>query len=148
MADDTTHYGFGTRRAVRHGRHGRSGRSSVTGPHLPPLAGRVDSFDQTVGNTAEFLRGMWPTELAGVRYEIGAMPLTDSAIPGPRRWDALPAEGRIILYRIPIQRLGRLHVDDEVHRQMNIEACVFRATAEYLGRDPWDLGPERFRFFH
>ena len=28
-----------------------------------------------------------------------------------------------------------------------VESTVFRAAAEYLDRDPWDLGPERFRFF-
>lgn len=30
---------------------------------------------------------------------------------------------------------------------MMIEGNVFRAAAEYLDRDPWDLGPERFRYF-
>jgi hypothetical protein len=28
-----------------------------------------------------------------------------------------------------------------------VESSVFRAAAEYLDRDPWDLGPERFRYF-
>jgi hypothetical protein len=28
---------------------------------------------------------------------------------------------------------------------MMIESCVFRAVAELLGKDPWDLAPERFR---
>ena len=30
---------------------------------------------------------------------------------------------------------------------MMVECSVFRAAAEYLDRDPWDLGPERFRYF-
>ena len=30
-------------------------------------------------------------------------------------------------------------------KRMMIESCVFRAVAELLGKDPWDLAPERFR---
>jgi hypothetical protein len=30
---------------------------------------------------------------------------------------------------------------------MYIESCVFRAVAELLGRDPWDLAPDRFHHF-
>jgi hypothetical protein len=26
-----------------------------------------------------------------------------------------------------------------------VESCVFRAVAELLGKDPWDLAPDRFR---
>jgi hypothetical protein len=32
-----------------------------------------------------------------------------------------------------------------LHKRMMIESCVFRAVAELLGKDPWDLAPERFR---
>ena len=68
----------------------------------------------------------------------------DDGIP---RWTVLPDAGRIILYRLPIERLSHLHRDDELHRRMLVEGAVFRAAAEYLDRDPWDLGPERFRYF-
>ena len=30
---------------------------------------------------------------------------------------------------------------------MFIESCVFRAVAELLGKDPWDIAPERYRHF-
>ena len=63
------------------------------------------------------------------------------------RWQVLREQKRIILYRVPIERLGHPHIDDDLHRRMMIEGAVFRAAAEYLDRDPWDLGPERFRFF-
>jgi lambda repressor-like predicted transcriptional regulator len=26
-----------------------------------------------------------------------------------------------------------------------IETCVFRAVAELLGKDPWELAPDRYR---
>lgn len=132
------------RRATRHGRHGREGRSPVVRPPLPPLDTRFDRFDLTVGGAAEFLRSAWP-ELTEVRYEIGTMP-DEPGENGIPRWWTSTAEKRIVLYRLPIERLSRLHRADELHRRMVIESCVFRASAEYLGRDPWDLGPDRFHF--
>jgi hypothetical protein len=117
----------------------------VVRPPLPPLDTRVDRFDLSVGTAAEFLRSAW-TELRDVRFEVADMPAAtdDDGIP---RWTVLPNEGRIILYRLPIERLNHLHRDDELHRRMLVEGAVFRAAAEYLDRDPWDLGPERFRYF-
>ncbi len=52
-----------------------------------------------------------------------------------------------MLYRLPIERLAHLHRDDEWHRRSFIESCVFRAVAELLGKDPWDIAPERYRHF-
>lgn len=105
----------------------------------------MDRFDLTVATSADFLRSGWP-ELRDVRFEVGMMPPAsdDDGIP---RWTVLREQKRIILYRLPIERLSRLHRDDDLHRRMMIEGCVFRAAAEYLDRDPWDLGPERFRYF-
>jgi hypothetical protein len=98
-----------------------------------------------VGTAAEFLRSAWP-ELRDVSFEVGDMPLETDA-DGIPRWVVLSSQKRIILYRLPIERLSHLHRDDELHRRMMIESCVFRAAAEYLDKDPWDLGPERFRYF-
>lgn len=133
------------RRPARHGRHGRIDRSPVVRPPLPPLDTRVDRFDLAVGTAAEFLRSAWD-ELRDVSFEIGDMPPAADA-EGIPRWQVLRTEKRIILWRVPIERLSHLHRDDELHRRMMIESCVFRAAAEYLDRDPWDLGPERFRYF-
>jgi hypothetical protein len=132
-------------RRSRHGRHGREGRSPVVRPPLPPLDTRIDRFDLAVGTAAEVLRSAW-ADLRDVSFEIADMPMAtdDDGIP---RWTILRDEKRIILYRLPIERLSHLHRDDELHRRMMIEGSVFRAAAEYLDRDPWDLGPERFRFF-
>lgn len=133
------------RRPTRHGRHGRDDRSPVVRPPLPPLESRPDKFDLAVGSAAEFLRSAWP-ELREVRFEVGAMPAAtdDRGIP---RWSVDTGQKRIVLYRLPIERLAHLHRNDELHRRMQVESCVFRAAAEYLDRDPWDLGPERFRYF-
>ncbi|MDH6181671.1 hypothetical protein M2152_001853 [Microbacteriaceae bacterium SG_E_30_P1] len=126
-------------------RHGRGMRSPVTGPHLPLLQSRVDVFDQTVASTAEYLRDLWPEELASASFEIAALPSRLGDGPAVDRWRVDPLARRVTLYRVPIERLSRLHRYDEVHKRMMIESCVFRAVAELLGKDPWDLAPERFR---
>lgn len=127
-------------RPARHARHGRAGRSPVVRPPLPPLESRADRFEIAVGSAAEYLRTAWP-ELRDVRFEIAGMPAAAIA-DGIPRWSVLSEEKRIILYRLPIERLSRLHRVDELHRRIMVESCVFRAAAEYLGREPWDLGPE------
>lgn len=100
----------------------------------------------TVASTAEYLKDVWPTELASVSFEVAGLPadLTGTSLD---RWRVFAAEKRVVLYRLPIERLSRLHKYDEPHRRMMVESCVFRAVAELLGKDPWDLAPERFRHF-
>jgi hypothetical protein len=119
-------------------------RSPVTGPHLPMLTSRADLFDMTVASTAEYLRDIWPKELATVSFEVAGLPNT-AGPDGVDRWRVMVPERRVILYRLPIERLAHLHRHDDLHRRMLIESCVFRAVAELLGKDPWDLAPERFR---
>jgi len=101
----------------------------------------------TVASAAQFLKEMWPDELAEARFEIGLMPSSSPEGSKVERWHVVPAEKRIILYRLPIERMARLHRDDELHKRMLIESCVFRAVAEYIGKDPWELAPNRFRHF-
>jgi hypothetical protein len=129
------------RRGARHGRHGRLGRSEVVRPPLPPLDGRIDRFDLTVGTAVEFLRGTWP-ELEDVRFEIGALPLAEDGSGDVPRWSLDRAGRRIVLYRIPIERFLPPGHDDAAHRRISIESAVFRAAAEFVGREPWELGPE------
>lgn len=128
-------------------RHGRGARGPVTGPHLPMLHNRIDFFDMTVASTADYLKGVWPEELSNVHFEVAATPIGNSGEDGVDRWRVDAAQRRIVLYRVPIQRLTKLHRDDELHRRMYIEGCVFRAVAELLGKDPWDLAPDRYRHF-
>lgn len=126
-------------------RHGRGIRSAVTGPHLPLLRTRADVFDMTVASAAGYLKDIWPQELANVRFEVAALPAELGHSDHVDRWLVSASEGRIVLFRLPIERLARLHKHDELHRRMMIESCVFRAVAELLGKDPWELAPDRFR---
>ncbi|WP_417562215.1 hypothetical protein [Microbacterium sp.] len=131
-------------RPARHGRHGREGRSPVVRPPLPPLQSRDERFDLIVGTAAEFLRSAWE-ELSDVKIEIADMPLASDP-EGIPRWLVDRARQRIVLYRIPIERLSHVRPGDDLRERIVIEGSMFRAAAEYLDRDPWDLGPERFRF--
>jgi hypothetical protein len=128
-------------------RHGRGLRSPVTGPHLPILRTRADFFDACIASAVEYLRELWPDELATVRFEVAGVPIGPPAAHGVDRWRVDPRSRRIVLYRLPIERMAHLHRDDEWHRRSFIESCVFRAVAELLGKDPWDIAPERYRHF-
>jgi len=127
-------------RGARHGRHGRLGRSEVVRPPLPPLDGRLDRFEVTVGSAVEYLRTSWE-ELRDVSFEIAAMPLhdRDDGIP---RWRVDHGARRVALFRVPIERLLPKGHDDALHRRVAIESAVFHAAAEYVGREPWELGSE------
>lgn len=125
-------------RGARHGRHGRLGRSEVVRPPLPPLDGRLDRFEITVGGAVEFLRSAWD-ELRDVRFEIAAMPIHERG-DGIPRWRTDHAAKRVTLFRVPIERLLPKGHDDAAHRRVAIENAVFHAAAEYLGREPWEIG--------
>ncbi len=111
------------------------------------LRTRLDFFDSCVGTAVEYVRDEWPDELADVHFEVAAVPAGEPGPLGVDRWRVSPRERRIVLYRLPIERLAHLHKDDEWHRRSFIESCVFRAVAELLGKDPWDIAPERYRHF-
>jgi hypothetical protein len=128
-------------------RHGRGIRAAVTGPHLPLLRSRADLFDMTVASTAEYLKDSWPDDLEKVTFEVAVLPSAVLGTAGLDRWRVDAKARRVTLYRLPIERLSRLHRYDELHKRMMIESCVFRAVAELLGKDPWDLAPDRFRHF-
>ena len=101
----------------------------------------------TIASTVDYLRMVWPNELADVTFEVTPGPLDVVSGVGVERYAVDPRRRRITFYRLPIQRLSRLHRNDEFHQRMIIESCVFRGVAELLGKDPWDLAPDRFRRF-
>ena len=131
-------------RRLARDRHGRGMRSAVTGPHLEPIRTRLDEFDFTVATTAAYLRGLWP-ELEGVVFEVAQGPA--EAIHGDHvdRWKVVHDERRITFYRLPIVRFLRLQEGEDREEKLLVESCVFRAVAELLDKDPWELAPGRYR---
>jgi len=112
----------------------------VVRPPLPPLEGRRDRFEITVGSAVEYLRGAWE-ELRTVRFEIAAMPVHERG-DGIPLWRVDHNAQTVTLFRVPIERLLPKGHDDALHRRVAVESAVFHAAAEYVGREPWELGPE------
>lgn len=132
-------------RGLSRDRHGRGMRTAVTGPHLPQLRGRYETFMMIIAHTVDYLRSMWAEELADVHFDVAAAPPRTDVNGVVERWKVDHERRRIVFYRVPIQRMSKLPKDDALHQQMMLESIVFRAVAELLGKDPWDLGPERLR---
>jgi hypothetical protein len=82
-----------------------------------------------------------------VRFEVAAAPAAALGSEEVERWQVDAYERRVVLFRVPIERLSKLHRNDDLHRRLLVESCVFRAVAELIGRDPWELAPDRFRHF-
>ncbi|MFM6974768.1 MAG: hypothetical protein ACKOXM_06555 [Agromyces sp.] len=128
----------------RRGRHGRALRSSLVGRYLPPIRTRRDEFNVIVSQTVDFVRGNLPAEMSDVTVFVAAAPA--EAVHGDHidRW-GMNAEARsVTLYWMPIARFDFKHGDTDLQRRMMIEGYVFRALAELLGKDPWDLARARF----
>lgn len=132
-------------RGLARARHGRGNRSSVSGPLLPMLTGRVPRFERIVAETMDFLRMANPGRLDLVRVEIGNLPLELQHDDGIDRWHVEQPD-RIVLYRVPIDRLAHLHCSDPHHYRVHVERCVVEAVAELLDVDPWDLAQDRIGF--
>ena len=125
-------------------RHGREFRSSATGPELAPLLGRGELFLQTVESCAEYLASLWPNELAQVSIEAAGTPEFVGEPTRMPRFRIEPERHRILIYRIPLERLPPGDEHDDKQFRMLVESVVFRAVAEYLGKDPWDIAPDRY----
>lgn len=133
--------------SARRGRRHRDIRSPVQGPHLPPLESTRDAFYAVVGDTASYLVSRWHDELASVRVDVADVPAHELPASTGQKWSTDRATNRIVIYRLPIQRAGIMKDLDQVHTQMLVEYTVFLAFAEYLGKDPWELAPGRYRPF-
>lgn len=99
----------------------------------------------TVGAASSFLRGAWP-DLKDIRFEIASMPLHEGEN-GTPRWLVDRDNNRILIYRVPVERLSKahglpMHRTDVHHQRILIESAVFGGAAEFLGREPWELGAD------
>lgn len=128
----------------RHDR--RSLRSAVTGPALPLTRTRESLFAEWVTEAAAHAKSLWPTELAQMRFRLSDLPaeLPSNAERVPL-WHVdrdLPA---ITMYRLVYERMLKPQLEDEWQERFAVEGAVYRAVAEFLGRDPWEVAPDRYR---
>jgi hypothetical protein len=125
-------------------RHGRGIRQPLLS-NLFRSGRRTNGFEQIVSGTCEYLKNAWPDDLADLKWQVVDTPSINSESQGVRRWAVKPETMTIVIYRIPIERLGHHRRTDALHERMHIEEFVFAAVGQLVGKDPWDLVPERYR---
>ena len=125
-------------------RHGRPPRSDVRGIAAVDSGGRNGFFVDVAKDVINYLCDVQPAKMNGVRVEMALLPSGELADGLPRMWTVIPSENRVIVYRLPIERMTKLHKDDEWHRRNNIESAVIEAIAELIGDDPYDFAPNRY----
>ena len=125
-------------------RHGRSPRSDVRGIAAADSGGRNAFFVDVARELINYLCDVQPERMHGVRVEMALLPAGELADGKPRLWTVLPSENRVIVYRLPIERMTKLHKDDQWHRRNNIESVVIEAISELLDIDPYDFAPNRY----
>lgn len=126
-------------------RHGRSHRSVLSGKNLTPIMTRKLSFDRIIGDTVDYLRHSLGEELSDTSFEIASLPdrgtLTHKISAGEQPlWFTDREAQRVVLYRLPIERLSRRRGGNAFEKQLLMESAVFRAVSELLGRELWNFG--------
>lgn len=125
----------GLERGLARDRHGRGIRRPLWSNRFQPGMVRAGSFQQTIDDAADYLRGEWPELFAQLRVVVTDFPPNRPG--GSQRWAASPSNQTIYLYRIPMQRLGQLaHPVEELFR---LESIVIEAAAAMVDRDPRDF---------
>lgn len=125
-------------------RHGRAPRSDVRGIAAADSGGRNQFFVDVSRDLINYLCDVQPAKMNGVRVDMALLPAGELADGIPRMWTVVPAENRVVLYRLPIERMTKLHKDDVWHRRNNIESVIIEAIAELLGEDPYEFAPNRY----
>ncbi len=135
----------GKARGISRNRHGRSIRRPVFGSFIRNQLSQPGGFEQVVSATCDYLRASWPDELELLNWRVADAPLLGPDDNQVRRWSVRKNTMTIVIFRIPIERLGHHRRTDALHERMHIEEYVFAAVGELLGKDPWELVPERYR---
>ena len=132
-------------RGNHHDRHERGLRRPILAGLFRVGDSRLASFGQIVAGTCDYLKAAWPDELANLKWRIVDAPALKESSPEVARWSVNAAAFEITIYRLPIERMGHTRRPDALDERMHIEQFVFAAVGELIGKDPWQLIPERYR---
>lgn len=119
-------------------RHGRGTRQLLLSP-LFRTGSRNTSFAQIVSGACEYLQSVYPDELANLKWQVRDAPKLSPDASSVTRWAARQEDLTVIIYRLPLERLGHVRRADALHERMHIEESVFSAVASLLGKEPWEL---------
>jgi len=125
-------------------RHGRAPRSDARGVAAMDTGGRNGFFMAVAKDVINYLCDVQADLMKGVRVEMGLLPSGELADGQPRLWSIDKTENRVVLYRVAIERMAKLHRNDEWHRRNHIESVTISAIAELLDIDPYDFAPNRY----
>jgi hypothetical protein len=125
-------------------RHGRAPRSDARGVAAVDTGGRNGFFMAVAKDVINYLCDVQADLMKGVRVEMGLLPSGELADGQPRLWSINKTENRVVLYRVAIERMAKLHRNDEWHRRNHIESVTISAIAELLDIDPYDFAPNRY----
>jgi hypothetical protein len=125
-------------------RHGRAPRSDARGVAAVDTGGRNGFFMAVAKDVINYLCDVQADLMKGVRVEMGLLPSGELADGQPRLWSIDKSENRVVLYRVAIERMAKLHRNDEWHRRNHIESVTISAIAELLDIDPYDFAPNRY----
>ena len=97
-----------------------------------------------IAAAADYVQSLWPNELSDVTFRWADMP---ASVEGPRLplWKVDRERAEIVMYRVVHERVLGRSLEDAWHERFAAEAAVFRAAGEYLGKDPWEVAPDRYR---
>lgn len=118
-------------------RHGRGVRHSLTGSLYRTGGPTQDNFRAIVEATCEYIKERWPEELGQMNSLILDAPIVGINSTYVKRWSIRKSSKTIILYRLPIMRLGGSPVPSD--ERVRIEHHVFEAAAALIDREPWEL---------
>jgi hypothetical protein len=118
-------------------RHGRGIRRPLWSPRFEPGVARLGNFNDTVQDTAAYLRTRYPEEFGALVALVRDFPPISTDSTRLRRYAFHRETSTIYIYRIPIKYLGRAW--DQVEELMRVESYVIEAAAEMIGRDPRDF---------
>ena len=124
-------------------RHGRSVRRILSALYQP--GGHSFTIDRVVASTCEFLKAAWPEELSKLSWQVLDAPALLPDAKKVRRWAVDREKFKIIIYRVPIERLTHHRRTDLLDERMHIEQFVFSAVGHLVGKDPFDLIPENYK---
>ncbi len=90
-----------------------------------------------------YLRNVAPEYLDGVEVRFAALPTELRSGDGIDRFQVTgPRE--VTIYRVPLERLEKLHCEDPVHVRALAEMTVLAAIGELHGREPWNIAHDRY----
>jgi hypothetical protein len=121
-------------------RHGRGLRHPLSGGFYHLARGRSDDLTEILGSTCEYLRSLWPDELANLTWRIMDAPHIGPLSREVRRFSVRKEVTTVTFYRLPIMRLS-LRAANPIDERLRIEHYAFLAIAELLGKEPWQLLP-------